>query len=194
MKWPARINTFLEKIDDKQRYYIFAGLLLLIFLLDYFILMRPQLGALSKITPEIKILQDDLVLAKENIARKTEYQTQVEKLKSDVEQANARVKPRSQLPLVFEWISRAADASGVTIDQMMPLIADQQSLLKARGREYVSIPLKIQARGGYHQFGRFLNRLESGDIFFAVDNFSILSSESQNPHTIQLMLQAVIYE
>jgi type IV pilus assembly protein PilO len=194
MKLQARLTGFLEKIDNRQRYYIFAGLLMFIFLMDYVILMRPQLSSLSKITPEIQILRDDLRLAKENIERTDDYRVRLATLKEDVTQINASLQSRDQFPVIMEWISRAADESGVTIDQVMPMTADQRELLSVQRRKYLSFPLNIQARGGYHQFGVFLNRLESGDIFLSVESFSIVSSEGRTPHKMELSLWAVVYE
>lgn len=194
MKLQNQINRVFEKVDDRQRYGIFAGILLFIFLLDYVVLTRPQLAALSKITPEIGILRDDLRLARDNIAKKDVYQKQVEKLNAGVEASHQRLWPRERVPLIFEFISRTADNNGVTIDQMKPLSADQKELLKVPGRKYLALPLEIQARAGYHDFGRFLNQLESGEVFLNVEKFSIISAEGRSPHAIQLTLRAVIYE
>lgn len=194
MKIQFSINHFLEKIDDNQRYYIFAGLLLFVFLLDYFILMRPQLNALSKITPEIKILSDDLQVSRENILHKNRYQTQIQKLQEQVDDMESRIKEREQLPLVFEWISRAAYQAGLKIDQMVPVSEEQEKLFIDKNTTYVAMPLKIQARGGYHQFGKFLNLLELGDMFLRVGEFSIVSSDGQSPHDIQMTLMVMIHE
>jgi type IV pilus assembly protein PilO len=194
MKFQNKINDVLEKIDDRQRYWIFAGILLFVFLLDYVILMRPQLAALSRIIPEIGILRDDLRLAQDNIEKRDFYREEVGKLDAGVEAVHRRLRPRERVPLILEFISRAADENGVTVDQMMPLAEGQEELLSVQGRGYFSLPLKIQARGGYHDFGRFVGRLESGDIFLNLESFSVISSEGPGPHAIQLVLTAVIYD
>ncbi|MCA9406954.1 MAG: hypothetical protein KC684_10475, partial [Candidatus Omnitrophica bacterium] len=66
MKVQEKIREFLEKVDQKQLYYIFGGIVLFVFLLDYFLLMRPQINSLNKINPEIIKLRKQIDDAKTN--------------------------------------------------------------------------------------------------------------------------------
>jgi len=103
-----RLEPYLEKLknlDVKKRLYVFIGLLVFIFLIDYLIFMRPQLNALSKINPEIKLLNDDLKQAKDDISKMNIYRASVNALRKHVEVANAKVTPKVEVPLILENIS-----------------------------------------------------------------------------------------
>lgn len=190
-----KLQEKIAGLDDKQRYWIFAGILVFIFLLDYLILMRPQLNTLSKINPEIKLLKDDLKKAKDDIQKIDYYKGEVEKLKGSVSEANIKVKPKEAVPLVLEHISRIADQNGVVINQIMPEPEGQEVAIQNPERIYYRLPISVEARGGYHQFGRFINALENGEVYIEVKTFSISSAGVETrQHKINLKLDAVIYE
>ncbi|HBG61050.1 MAG: hypothetical protein A2Y03_11310 [Omnitrophica WOR_2 bacterium GWF2_38_59] len=189
-----KISSYIESVDEKVIYYILGGILFSVFLLDYFVLMRPQIASLSKISPEIRLLSEDINKAKDDILRSKQYQVQVERLRADVAKSNAKLKFKEEVPLILENISRMADDNGVKIDQIMPDVQDQKILLENDERRYYGLPILIKARSGYHDFGRFLSQLERGDIFFKVSSFGIISSRGEQKHSVEIVLDAVVYE
>jgi len=189
-----KIQDFLNNLDEKQRYYFFAGILVFIFLLDYLILMRPQLNKLWKINSDIKVIEQELSTAKNDIQKEAQYYQQVKQLKEQVKQSNLKVKSKEEVPLILEKISRLANNNGIKIDQIMPVTEEQESLLEDKGTKYYSLPINVEARGGYHDFGRFMNELERGDIFLGIKKFLIYSSEDPRAHHVRLTLNAVVYE
>lgn len=189
-----KISAYVESVDEKVIYYILGGILFSVFLLDYFVLMRPQIASLSKISPEIRILSEDIQKAKDDILRSKQYELQVEKLREDVAKSNAKLKFREEVPVILENISRMADGNGVEIDQIMPDVQDQQVLLENNERCYYSLPISIKARSSYHDFGRFLSQLESGEIFINVSSFGVVSSRREKKHLVEVILDAVVYE
>lgn len=189
-----KISAYIESVDEKVIYYVLGGILFSIFLLDYFVLMRPQISSLSKISPEINLLSGDIQKAKDDILRSKQYELEVEKLREDVAKSNAKLKFKEEVPLILANISRIADENGIKIDQIMPDTQGQRVLLENNERRYYSLPIFIKARSGYHDFGRFLNQLESGDIFLKVSSFGVVSSRGEKKHLVEVTLGAVIYE
>lgn len=194
MSLTNKISEFLEKLDNKQRYYIFGGILLGVFLLDYLVLMRPQLSALSKITPEIKLSSDELKNARENIQKIDYFKGQVADYEAKIEEANKTIKNKSELPLILEKVSLIADSNSIKIDQIMPSSTEQTEILKVKGRTYFALPVKIQARSTYHDFGRFLNALEYGDVSLDVNAFAVTGTADPQSHSIDLTLDVIVYE
>ncbi len=188
------ITAKLDGIDEKQRYYIFIGLLVLVFLLDYFILMRPQIETLTKINPEIKVLKDDLKKANEDIGKLAFYQAQVKQFQGEFDAFSTRVISRYEVPIVLEKISLIADRSGMQIDQIMPQSDELEVLMEDSAKEYSSIPILIEARTGYHAFGRFINKVENDNVHLQVADFSVTSVENSRRHRVVLTLLAVVYE
>ena len=74
-----KISSYIESVDEKVIYYILGGILFSVFLLDYFVLMRPQIASLSKISPEIRLLSDDINKAKDDILQNAFFGIQLPK-------------------------------------------------------------------------------------------------------------------
>ena len=181
----------LQDMDQKNWYYILAGLLVLVFVLDYFILMKPQLGTLAKINPEIKILSDNLKRTKTDIARITEYKDQIQKLKEGVDALRLRVRTKQEVPIVLEKISRIANKNQVKVDQIMPNPLQQKVLLEGNDRTYFDLPIIIEARSGYHDFGRFINELEKDETFFKIDEFTVAAMTGSRLNAVKLTLKKI---
>jgi len=194
MKIPDKITSFPEKIDDKHRYYVFAGVLLFIFLLDYLILMKPQLDALAKVNPQIKLLSEDLEKARNDKIRLPQYQKKVTDLKKKVGEINFKIRTKEEVPLILEKISNLADDSGIKIDQLMPITHDLELLLENNDKNYFALPIALEARGGYHAIGRFINMVELEDVFLLISGFKIAERQNSREHAFQLSLKAIVFE
>ena len=189
-----KIKSALANLDEKNRYYIFGGILLFVFLLDYFLLMRPQLGALAKLNPENKILSEEIQKAKDDIQQLTHYQKEVEKAKQKVEEVNLKVRSREEVSAILETITLLANKNGVKIEQITPDTTDQKVLLDNKERKYYALPIDVQAKAGYHDLGRFLNQVETEGLFLAVNNFTISSSGELRYQNVKLTLKAIVFE
>jgi len=192
-KFNKYMSAFVN-MDEKARYGIFAAILLLIFLADYFIIMRTQLNGLAKINADIEVKIKDIAQAKENIAKTSKYEENVEELKSKLSEINSRVKSSDELSFILESISNMADKNKVKLDQLMPNPQSKKMLLENQKRKYYAYPVLLEGRSTYHDFGRFLHLLEISDICIKVGNFSILSMDKSKYHAISLDLSAIVYE
>ncbi|MBZ0165567.1 MAG: type 4a pilus biogenesis protein PilO, partial [Candidatus Omnitrophica bacterium] len=179
---------------DKTLYYVFGVVLLTVFLLDYFLLMAPQLNTLAKINPEIKILREDIDKARNDIARIGQYQSQVKKFQEDINQENKKVELRDEVPLILEHISRVADQNKVILNQIMPNVIDSQIVLENDERIYYDLPIDIEARASYHDLGRFINAIEQGPIFLKVGEMTMASIENRKQLSIKVTFDALVYD
>ena len=190
----VKISELIGKIDEKNRRYVLVGALLFVFLLDYFILMSPQLVTLTKISPEIKLLSQDIDKAQEDIQKLGFYQGEVKRLETKLAQTNQAVKSKEEVSIILEQISRIANQNNIRIDQIMPSLEEQKVLLEDKKRTYYALPILVQAKSGYHDFGRFLNQLENNDLFLYVTSFSIVAGEEARAHALKMNLQAIVFE
>lgn len=189
-----KIFDFLANLDEKTRYGILIGVLLSVFLLDYLILMKPQIDALSKISPEINILATDLKSVKEDIKKIESYKKEVVNMKVKVEEVNLRLRAKEEVSLILENISLLANKNGIKIDQIMPYPQDQSVLLKDKIRKYYALPILLDARGSFHDVGRLLYQIEGENDFLKVDTFTVSSGSFEQEHRFKLTLTAVVYE
>ena len=188
------LGSKFEGMDDKALYIIFGVVLLAVFLLDYFFLMRPQLNTLTKINPEIKILQEDITKARNDITRVGQYQDQVQQYKSKIDVENTKVELRDEVPLILEHISRIADDHKVKINQIMPNVIDSEIVLENDERIYYDLPIDLEARASFHDLGRFVNAIEQGPIFLKVGELTIAGIENRKQLSIKVTFDALVFD
>ena len=189
-----KVSSIFEKIDGNNRYYVLVGFMAFVFLLDYFVLMSPQLAALGKINPEIRAVSDNIKKAKADMKRLDTYQSDLIKLSEKFEKANLKVKSRDEVPTILEHIANIAGETGVKIDQIMPDTLDQELLTENSQRKYYDLPIYMEARSGYHNLGRFLNKLSQSDISLRVEAFTIVATNDTRYHLVKLTFKATVYE
>lgn len=189
-----KIQPVLEKINEKNLPVILFFTVVIIVALDFFVLLGPQWGSLSKINPKIKTLSDELKSTKDNIDKMAFYINQSNKLKIKFDEMSARVKPREEVPIILERISRLALKNNIKIDEMTPDQTNQKELLKEKERTYYALPIVIEANSDFHSFGRFLNQVETDDVIFLVNSFKIVSRGEARQHDIKLTLDAIVYD
>ena len=190
-----KISEAIPKIDEKSRYIILGGVLILIFLVDYFLVMQPQLKTLRALNPKITLLAGEVKTAEENIRKIDFYQAELVKLRDKVDVVNRRIMGKEEVPLIMEKISRIARNNSVKIDQIMPLKGSEEQVMKNNEGKYLALPIRLDARSGYHDFGRFLNEIERNDTFFNVSNFTFMADGNDNMrHVAKLTLKVVIFE
>ena len=190
-----KIISGLPQINEKNRNYVMGGILLAVFAVYYFIVMQPQLAALRALNPEITIFKEDLRKAKDDIGRLNLYLRQVNELDETVKVLGGQVRSKEEVHLILESISVLANDDRIRVEQMAPVFDGQQQLLKTKEGIYYSLPITMDVRGGYHDFGRFLNDIENNQVSLKVKKFSIVASPQDNlKHVIKLTLDAIIIE
>ena len=99
------------------------------------------------------------------------------------------------IPIILQNISKAAYDTMVKIFQMRPSREDKEAMLETASGKYYRIPISIDAKASYHQFGKFLNTLENSDIFMNVSSLEIIpSSRDQRRHNIRLVINTFIFK
>lgn len=190
-----KISEIIPKLNEKNRYYILGGLLLVIFLVDYFLVMAPQLGTLRVLNPKITLLATDIKTAEENNRMYHQYQLDQERLRDKIGIISQRIISKEEVPVIMERISRMANKAGVKIDQIMPLKGSEEMVMKNNEGKYYSLPILVDARTGFHDFGRFINELEKNDVFLSITNFTFAADANDTVrHVAKLTVKVIIFE
>ena len=100
-KLPTKFNFNFPKIMEQHRNWVLGGILIGIFLLDYFLIMQPfQIGPLIKLSPQINEKSKDLKQAKEDISKEGEYRSKVADLRKSMETVGQRVRSKEEIPKI----------------------------------------------------------------------------------------------
>lgn len=193
MKPLEKINELFSRVNEKNQYYVLGGILVFIFLFDYFVLMQWQLRILRNLNPKISSLANDLKDARNNLQRTQQFQTEAARLREQMQKFNRRITSKEEIPSLLETISRMAQEVGVQIDQLRPLAGLGAPILEDKGEKYYAFPIQINARGGYHDIGRFFNKIETASAFLRIKDFQLVASpEDTSRHLARLTIEAVV--
>ncbi len=186
--------AFIKNADEKTLYYIFGGVLVFVLILDYLILMRPQINALTRASSQISVLQQEISTTENHLLRLNNYRDEIKKLKEDIERSQFRIRSREEVAVILERISRLANEYNIKIDQIKPETGSQKSLLKSSDREYFNLPFSFQGSCDFHQFGKFLAKLEQDEIFFKAASFNIIPTDDLKKQDIKVTINTIVYD
>ncbi len=173
--------------EEKQK--LLLGLLLgsILLALYYYLLIQPGFSRLGDLMPKVKERREELASLKEDMARRDRLDRQRRQLDERVKEFQKVFPPETDLSQLLKYLSEQARASNVSLMGVEPKEGEVVS-----GGGFREVLLTLQARGGYHSLGLFLNRLETGERMMAVDHFE-LSADPQNPREHRMRLELRTY-
>lgn len=193
-KIPDKVLETFNKIDVRTRYYLFAAFLAVVFVLDIVVFMGPQIRSMNKVGAENRKLLEDIKLAKSEIGKIETYRSNVKDLQTEVQKVGFKIKLKEEVPLILERISQIATSNDIKIDQIMPTAQAQETIIENNERRFSYLPIVIEAKGGYHNVGRFINQLELDEIFLKLSTFSMSYSTDPRYHKIKMTFNSIISE
>ena len=190
-----QIAQMINRINEKNPYYVVIGAVVALLVLDYICVLQFQVRTLSSLNPKTKTLADDYDSTNNNIKRLPQYQKEVRRLEGQLERVSRKIRTREEIPQILENISVVANENGVHIEQIMPNTTVEEPILKNNDGQYFIVPIIVEGRSSYHDFGRFFNQLEEEGVLLNVPDFTI-AANAQEPrlHRVKLTINAIVLE
>lgn len=190
-----KIIQSFNSLNDQARYGILAGIVILVLSLDMFFLVLPQLAGISDANDRIKKISDDTQEVLTGRQRIVQLKKNLEDVRTQLNSLNKKVRNIQEVPVILSTISSIANDYGVKIDQLIPEKNLQEDLKAIGDGRYYALPIEIKARCGYHMFGRFLNKLESEDMYFILKNFIVENVDRNiNTHSFSLTIKMILVD
>ncbi|MCR4336281.1 MAG: type 4a pilus biogenesis protein PilO [Candidatus Omnitrophica bacterium] len=194
-QWSDQLKTIFAKINEANPFYLVGGVVFIILAFDFLAVMQFQIRELASIGAQNKELISNVMKTKADIENIPQYQKEIESFKVQLEGTQQKIRSREALSVVLEEVSRAASQDQVGIGKIVPDPSEEKSILKTSDGEYFSIPIAIEAKSGYHQFGHFLNRIERESPFLKIVEFEISATpEVSQKHDMDLTLHAIFFD
>ena len=191
----AKITGGITKIYENNPFLLIGGVILVVLLVDYFLVMQFQLRILGTLNPKISERSQELKTTQNNVERMPQYKKEAGRIKSELARASRRIKTKEEIPLVLKDISRIANIHSVRIEEVFQDTSLDNPILENSEGKYYILPVEIQARSSYHDFGRFLNQLENEGAIMNIPEFKIAASSGETAkHSIRLVINTVVLE
>ena len=190
------MNALLEKLramEARQLYAVFAVVILLLVAADYFLVFRFQAAFLENVGGRVEQLKRDIKDLTTNKQRLAQLKEQLERARQSRNDFEAMVHRKDDIPTVLKVISSTANDYGVKVDQLMPQPMEAAPVVKNKDGAYYGMSITVRVRGGYHQFGKFIARLEKERLFWQLGELSIVSDPADpQRHDIRMNMRILI--
>lgn len=195
MKSQEKFFSFIQKLNQTNIYYILGCFLLVVFLLDYFLIMKQQMDSLNTLNPKLTLLKQEMEETKNNIQKSGVYQTQIARLKEQLKKGGYKIPAKEEMSSVLDGISRIANQNKIKIDQMIPGQGGREVLQKDGEDKYYAFPVLVEAKGGYHDIGRFIDQLEKDSIYKNVSALTVeANAQDSAHHTVKLTIKTILLD
>lgn len=180
-------------LKEKQKLYILFGIFGVAALAIYFnLLLKPQFRSFIANNREYCAVRSRVRNAENLITNEAGIKKQHDELSKQVKLSEKQLAGHDEIAALLEDFSSVAESSGVKILSIKPL-ETLDNISKAGSGFYSEFPILIEARGGYHQCGIFVNNLENMTTFIRIDDVYIKSrSEDPRRHDIRLRVNTYI--
>lgn len=190
----------LFKTDKQKIIAISIVAVLIAFALIQFV-ARPAIRASNNLTKQISQTRENLAKSEALIARKPQIDNQLVSFKAKLEDIKSALPLYSEMPNILQDISRFASESRIKIIRIEPVRQERLTKQAAQaevGRTpliYAEVPIKIEAKGGYHSLGAFINKIENAKNFMSVADLDIeTNSADMYNHNIRVLIVAYVLQ
>lgn len=183
-----------KELEDKQKKLIISIVLIIVFVLDFAFILKPQIQILGRVSKKASVLKRQFQEAQKDIAQKSDFENKLTLLKSKFKDFGSSIVLEEELPSILEEISRTANQTFVKITQIKPVKDEKKAILKGdSGLTYFQIPILIDAQSGYHSLGKFLNEIDNFPQIMKIVGLEITANpEDSARHLVRLTLETYV--
>jgi Tfp pilus assembly protein PilO len=183
----------LKVLPPKYLFAVLGLVVSVVIALDVLLIARPQAGSIMALDNKVKQLKTDINALTDNKVRLPKFRANLEDVQAQVKDFEAMVHKEDEIPSVLKTISTLANEYGVKIDQLVPQKSDGVVLVQNGDGKYGSLSILVRARAGYHDLGRFLNRLQQEHVFWQLEAIDILADEQNlGRHVVKMQIKILI--
>ncbi len=182
----------------EQRVILLGGVGALVILWVYVVyLVQPLIAHMSSVAGDVRTARTTLKALEDATAHETSLREQYHQMSESVAALRSTLPGEEELPAMIEFLSGLANQTSVRIQTIFPQRSLQGLGDTAKGGlpsspvVYQEIPIQIDALGGYHQLGAFLNLVEASNKPIQLASLHIVANRRESKrHLIKLVLRS----
>ncbi len=183
---------FKFTFDRKPSYTAFS-VAIAVLLLSYRFLYSPTLSALSGTFREMNTKMNDIKREARLAVNRGILANQSNRMKLEFDNYQKRISSDSSPNKMLEELTAIAESLRINIIGVEPLPVVKNEIAGVAGY-YAQMPLRIRLRCGYHEFGRFIARIERSAILMKIERLSMRDDPKDIwRHDIDLTVSAYAY-
>lgn len=163
----------MDEIIDKvlkapplQRWGGLAGALVLVTILNFFLLIRPESATLENQAAQQRVLDSQLQEKSEIAQNLNERRREMDLLQQKLDEALSELPESADLDDLLAQLNEIGRKSGLEISSVEPAPEESAQI-------YVKIPIKMSLTGNYHEIATFLQSLANLRRIVNVNNIQL---------------------
>lgn len=158
---------------------------MVILLLYVYLLFKPAMMKLKELAPKVSAGNIELKNALRDIDNHPALKEKKISLESKIDYYEKKLPTEKEIPKLLEKLSDMAAETDVKIIAITP-VQESKGQAPQMGI-YQAYTIKISAKCGFHELGRFLQILETGDRIMKVSNIEIVADTAKvTAHDVRL--------
>ena len=150
----------------KQKLAALAGLIVLIFVLDYLYVLSPRSEALTQMKDDLAKDQAMLEQKRLKVNAKAEEEKRIRDLQADVKRAEARLPEGREIADLLSNIAASARAVGLDLTLFRQKPENYSEF-------YADVPVQMEMSGTYHELAAFMDRVKRLDRIVNVSDIQL---------------------
>jgi len=183
----------LDKGKKDSRMYIIIASVIAVGVY-VFLLLMPAVSEFSKTRAHAAKERKNLERTERIFSNEKLYRKQLKDMEGKVNLYEEQLPVDHQVKLLLEELSKIAKESNVVIREIASMKAKDVQQGKADGKKpYQELPITVKAVSGYHELGKFVNKMESASRFMKISNIKIKTNrDNEREHAIFLVINTYV--
>ena len=174
----------LAGLDKKQMAGFAVAYVIVAVLLSF--LIKSRVVSWRTTSVELKEKRAAVEEARELIKDEEKYRQEIVQMERRIKKYEDKLPERREVPKLFRELDEIAEHSQIKIIS----VGSEQS---EESQHYLRYWRSLDLEGGYHELGRFINKLESSGRFIKVDDIQVSSNpENVLKHNIKLTVSTFV--
>jgi len=162
----------MQKINIDKPTLVFV-IVAAILLVELFVVFPWEISKIGGLTKKRSKLIEKLNFIENEWPRKDQYLENKELLNEEIQKVRGKFITYDQESKVLSFISASSKDFGIKINSLTP--GELQSYVSTKFGKFEYLPIKVKAKGNFHNLAMFLDYLSSSQYFFEVKELAILS-------------------
>ena len=152
--------------------------------------IAPRIKVFSMGGEEIRELEEKYKKAKQTIERAERSEKRLKELQEDLSSFDRDIPPETKDEWILGKVNAVCREIDIKYESLIPQ-APVEFKEKTVGKAYIWKRVKLKIKCGYHELGRFLNRLENSSPFIAVSGLSVETTHKEDRQDVSFSISYV---
>ncbi len=187
------MKNLLKGKNQQQIALMILGFIILV--IFFFLVIMPFLRKLKLLAEDEKAFLVKLGKAKTAVEDKEKLYGEVSQIQKSIKYFEKRLPKNTDTPQILEDLIMIGKATNITFVSIAPQEIEKINVSEEGDKYYLGIPIRLQLKAGFHDFGRFVNKIENSERFMKIADISINSNPRDiKKHNINLTVSAFALE